>query len=249
MDKEFYAVVFRAGSSGRFIANIIWGSMFPNKYSFKVSTYNSAHEQSVWAGTTRIKAFSRIPLWFWSDKNFFNRVVLTSNPAMITCHSMGDFNNFFERFPFGKIVIITLQESDLPEVYANSILKNGVASFKQHRNDPQTSYILNMYKKKYGNYPTVDDLDDDFLRELIPMYFKSVSGLAYAGDSYFMNVNIDSAFSSKVLSLPYSDIVNNKVLTLSKISDFIKKDIPKNVIDFYDEYLEGRQQLLSKYIL
>ena len=68
-------------------------------------------------------------------------------------------------------------------------------------------------------------------------------------DRYFMDITIPQDYSSSILTLSYSEIMNNKNSTLTNISTFINKPTPNSVSNFYDMYLNGRKELLEKYIL
>jgi hypothetical protein len=245
MEKEFYAILFRAGSSGRFIANLVWGSIYPNKYSFTTSDYNSTHVQTPWSTTFEFKTERSIHIW--RDKKLFDRIELLTYPAMITAHLEVKFDDFFTKFPFGKIIMITLNEDDFFEVNSNSLLKNGFENFTSQRMDyPDKIYIVNKYKEKFGVNPVGKNFSDEFKKEILMPYFDSVN--RYRVDKSFSNVEVPEQYQSKVLLLPYSEIVNDKKLTLDNISNFINRNIPSNVIQFYDEYIDGRNQLVEKYM-
>ena len=248
MGQEFYVILFRAGSSGRFIGNLIWGSLFPNRYSLTVSEYNSSHNQTMWADTYRT-LIQPTPVWFWQSKDFFNRIELLSNPAMIATHSQINLNDLFDKFPFSKVIFINIKETDLPEIYANCMLKNGFERFNNPgANLAELSVIHNKYKEKYNTKPVLNNFDDDFIRETIKSYVDLLLKNSEK-DRYFINESIPQKYSSNVLRLPYSEITNDKNTTLTNISNFIGKPIPNNVSNFYDTYLNGRQQLLERYML
>ena len=248
MGQEFYVILFRAGSSGRFIGNLIWGSLFPNKYSLTVSEYNSGHNQTMWATTYKTSEFP-IPPWFWHSKSFFRNIELVSDPAMITIHSQINLDDFFIKFPFSKVIFITVKETDLPEVYANCMLKNGFEQFtSKNASTAEIVYIHNKYREKYNTKPVLTNFDDDFMRETMKSYVDLLLKNSEK-DRYFINESIPQKYSSNVLKLPYSEITNDKNTTLTNISNFIGKPIPNNVSNFYDTYLNGRQQLLERYML
>lgn len=245
MGQEFYAILFRAGSSGRFVGNLVWGSIYPNRYSFTTSDYNSTHTQTPWG--TSFKFNTERLMYLWREKNIFDKIQLLSNKALITAHSTVNFDEFFTKFPFGKLILVTLTEDDLFEVYSNSLLKNGFENFKSSRMDyPDKIYILNKYKEKFGVNPIDDNFSDEFKKELLIPYFNST--FKVGADNYFMNVVIPDEYKSKILLLPYNQLVNDKNLTLRNISAFINRNIPSNIIRFYDEYLNGRNQLVEKYM-
>lgn len=246
MEQEFYVILFRAGSSGRFIGNLVWGSIYPNKYSFTISNYNSTHNQTPWASTYKFTVEHSMHLW--RDKNLFEKIKLLSNPAMITAHSNFNFESFFSKFPYGKLIIITLTEDDKFEVNSNSLLKNGFENFKSPRMDyPDKIFIINRYKQKFKTEPTDGNFPDEFKKELLVPYFNSYSWTS--SDRYFINLSVPDEYQSKILLLPYSQILNDKQKTLENISSFIKRNIPKNISDFYDRYIEGRKQLVEKYMI
>jgi hypothetical protein len=245
MEKKFYAILFRAGSSGRFIGNLIWGSIYPNKYSFTTTDYNSTHTQTPWGSTFKFKTDMSIRIW--RDRNLFDKVEILSDPAMITAHLAVGFDYFFTKFPFGKIIMITLNENDLFEVSCNSLLKNGFENFQSERMDyPDKIYIVNKYKEKFGVNPVDNTFSEEFKKDILIPYFDSMNGTRI--DKSFMNVEVPEQYTSNVLLLPYSEIVNNKELTLGNISRFINRNIPNNVVKFYDKYIDGRNQLVEKYM-
>lgn len=248
MEQEFYVILFRAGSSGRFIGNLIWGSLFPNKYSLTVSEYNSSHNQSPWGTTVKINQNPRTA-WFYGDRKFYDKIEFTSTPAMICVHSQLNFDDFFTKLPFSKIVFISLNNVDLREVYINCILKNGFENFNidgVYKTDKV--YVHNRYKKIYGINP-IGNFDNDFIKNTAESYADIMLEHSYRRDNYFLNPSIPNEYSKNILVLNYSDIVFDKNKILNNISTFINKHIPDNVSNFYDTYLDGRKQLLEKYML
>lgn len=247
MGQEFYAVLFRAGSSGRFVGNLVWGSIYPNRYSFTTSDYNSTHTQTPWGTTFEFIVDKSMSTW--GDKNFFKKIKLLSDCAMVTAHANVNFETFFDLFPIGKIILITLKETELKEVYINTILKNGFENLeKRDLRFPEISYIFNKYKEKFGMSPTDQVIDEDTKREICKLYSELLYNNKRNTEDYWLNPKIPENHASKVLLLPYSEIVNDKDTTLKNISNFIEKDIPKNISDFYDRYIEGRNQLVEKYM-
>ena len=75
MEQEFYTISFKSGSSGRLIANLIWGSIYPNKYSFSISAFNSTHEQTPWVSTVNSKTH-KINANTWKNKDFKIKIQL-----------------------------------------------------------------------------------------------------------------------------------------------------------------------------
>ena len=244
MGQEFYAVLFRAGSSGRLIGNIIWGSLFPNKYSFTTSQYNSTHTQAPWGDTFKFN--TEIYTHIWRDINFFNKIEILSNPALLTSHTRPNFDNFFTKFPFGKLVVITLNQPDIFEVCCNSMLKNGFENF-EFANNSEKIYIINQYKQKFGMPPTSNNFSEEFKKDILIPYYNTV--IKENMEKHFMNLTVPEQYASQILLLPYSMIVNDKESTLNNISNFINKNIPNNVVKFYETYLLGRNELVNKYMI
>ena len=201
----------------------------------------------MWANTYRT-LIQPTPVWFWQSKNFFDRIELLSNPAMIATHSQINLNDLFDKFPYSKVIFITIKETDLPEIYANCMLKNGFERFDSPgANLAELSFIYNKYKEKYNIVPT-NNFSDDFIRDTTESYVNLMLKNSHK-DRYFMDITIPQDYSSSILTLSYSEIMNNKNSTLTNISTFINKPTPNSVSNFYDMYLNGRKELLEKYIL
>ena len=129
------------------------------------------------------------------------------------------------------------------------MLKNGFEQFtSKNASTAEIVYIHNKYREKYNTKPVLTNFDDDFMRETMKSYVDLLLKNSEK-DRYFINEHIPQKYSNSVLTLPYSEITNDKNTTLTNISNFIGKPIPNNVSNFYDTYLNGRQQLLEKYML
>ena len=102
-----YVVAFRNGTSGRFIANIMWMLIHNLPSDLKFTDENSAHNHNPWCGTWKyITGEHNKP-----DVYKIWEFVAPDNGLFIT-HVYPDFNVINERMPDLRSIIITYSKED-----------------------------------------------------------------------------------------------------------------------------------------
>lgn len=248
MDQESYIISFRAGSSGRLVGTIIWGSISENSYEYRLTTFNSTHIQTPWATSVNLEETKKQSInSIWRSNNIYSTMELVENPALITVHSEPNFKIIFSRFPKAKIVIISLTEKDILEVATNSLLKNGLENIQNNANtnNLEISFLKDQYKKHFGKEFNGEHIPIELRRQFFLDYSNRITREIRA--SYFINPIVPKEHLGNTLILSYHDIMHDMQYTLNEISKFINRDIKPELIDLYQKYLEGREKVIREY--
>lgn len=245
--KDTYIVAFKAGSSGRLIANIIWGLLDNTNYECVLTDFNSTHNFTPYATSFDLSLMPDSMRMF-SDPKIYSYFTFTSNPGIITVHPYPDFNAIRERFPNTKIIIISYNDNDIDEISGNSLLKNGFENLLSNniRHNNETKFISLIYKKMFHEEYIGQSLDESSMREIFSRYYKIVFFEFY--NSQFINPIVPVDFVNKTLVLEYREICTDMQGVLNKISKFTNADIQNGVVQLYEDYLIGRHQLIDTHM-
>lgn len=241
MDSQ-YIVAFKAGSSGRFVANLLWGLINPVHYEYKLSEYNSTHNFSPYSISFEIVKKSDRP---FNEPDLYNNLKFTSSPAVAVTHVYPNFDVINDRFPNIKTIIIAIDKKDIPEIAGNSLLKNGfeqlqLLDYKSGHNHC-TSFISNQYQLEFNEPYKGQEIPLYFQKELFKRYEQLFKLEVIASNFISPKIpNID-----KTLIIDYHDLCHKQEFILKKLSEFTGKEINNRVIDLYQKYMEGREKLIN----
>lgn len=245
MIDETFIVSFKAGSSGRFLSNIVWTLLKNIDYELKLSNYNSTHNSTPFATSFIINDFSSTKPF--SDKNIFSNFTFIENPGLITVHSYPDFNVISEKFPNTKVIIISILEKDIDEISCNSLLKNGLENlFNNKKNTHAVEIFLEEYKNVTNEEFVGQMLSMEVKQKIFHNYKIRFSNQLVPGE--FLDPKIPIDFTKKTLLLNYDQIINNMDLTLEKLCNFVNRNCRPAVINYYKNYLIGRKHILDNEI-
>lgn len=252
MDEEVYIISFQAGSSGRFLGNIVWGTLKDVVYTYHLSKFNSAHKQSPWGTSYSI---DNLPSYIdrlqrWRYPNLYNYVTILEDPALIVVHMPPDFEKVYSRFPNAKIIVISYTIDDIPEIISNNLLKNGIEYFVDNTSDipinPDVIFLKKRYKEKFKQ---------DFAGQEIPIDVKKEFFLEYSNilgpkikSTFYTNPIVPDKYKDRVLILPFHEMMHDKNKVLDKISKITGRTIKDTMVSFYDDYLMGRADLIKNHM-
>lgn len=255
-----YSVSFLPGSSGRFISNILYCLLNDIELEVEYDDSNSAH------GTTLYKSnvdFSRIPTHKYqaATNNIqlfrYLRFFSMDYQGVLPTHSYPvtedlDINPYNDTF---KMLIIGLTDNNLLEVNTNHIVKN-------------IWPLLN--KLKSNGFEELSEVDkaymDDTVKSLIeykinflkldkPDVVEKYATMASETQKQavyvrFLNPQISPKYIDKTLVLQYSDIFT-KTSTgykgLDILSEWVSKKPSASLLNNYNKYVEGRQELVDSF--
>lgn len=246
MMADQYIVSFKSGSSGRFIANLIWSLITDSKYEYILSDFNSTHNFSPYATSFDL---SDVPPGdrLYSNPETYKYFNFTRNPGVITLHAYPDFQVIGERFPDAKIVIVSYSNADLPEITGNSLLKNGLENIL--RGGPSCNdsmFFSTVYEGAFNQPYTGQPIPVDKMAEIFNKYQHRVSREFY--NSKFVNPEIPPDFTDKTLVINYSDLCRDQSGTVNKLCSFTRSTPKDSMVQLYDSYLQGRARLVGAYM-
>lgn len=254
MNEELYIITFAAGSSGRFLANILYSSLVPEMYinGPDYTKFNSAHKFNPYS-TTYVYPVTWDTSKFYHIYSLFQileNLILVNDPAVIAVHARPNFDKLEKKFSNYKLIVITLTENDLIEVVSNSLLKNGFEYFSDEQTqkikNPAVVFIQNIYKQKYGVSYTGQEIPINERKDFFDKWYNSSANTVRK--SYQFNPVIPDKVKDKVMLLPFHDIMTDMPSTLNKISKLINRPISDQSMVLYETYLENRKMMLEKFM-
>lgn len=252
MIKESYIVAFRAGSSGRFISNILYGMLTGSEgLNFKLSQYNSTHLDNKHGGTFKIIDHSLTTPSFssnFSNENFYQNFIINEDPGIVHTHVPPKYSIIKNRYPDTKIIIISFTENEEVEIIYNSFLKNGLEDLENNNfkpTNPDSRLFCKLYFKLFDEYYNGQRLSIGQKQQIlteVENYMKEDPTL-----SYYRNPVIAEDYIDKTLVIYYDDIVHNSDKIIGQLQKFSgKTEVDITIKQYYNAYLDGRKKLIEQ---
>jgi hypothetical protein len=149
------------------------------------------------------------------------------------------------RFKNAKIIIISIDEDDLPEIMTNTVYKYWIA---KNISEFQLVRLKRLYNEFYGfDMQDIKSLDKEF----IDFWIKQLCVLAIDHPTIksYANSNIDPD-SKNVLIVKYKDfhtVENDSYVFLNKLNKFIDSKITDDVVDKYNLYLQKHLSFIEEF--
>jgi hypothetical protein len=254
MIKESYIVAFRAGSSGRFISNILYGILTESEgLNFKLSQYNSTHLDNKHGGTFKLIDIGLTTPSFasnFSNKNFYKNFIFKEDPGIVHTHVPPQYSTIKNRYPETKIVIISFTENEQAEIIYNSFLKNGLEDLENNKfkpNNPDSRLFCKLYFKFFGEHYTGQSLSINQKQQILLEVENCMSGDPML--SYYKNPIISEDYVDKTLVIHYDDIIHNPDKIIDKLQKFSgKTHVDISMRQYYNAYLDGRKKLIEQHM-
>lgn len=240
-----YIVAFKAGSSGRFVANLVWNLLTGTEYEYKLSEFNSTHHFSPYATSFDI---SKVPIGnrLHNDSNIYRYFNFTDSPGLITTHAFPDFDIINERYPNTKIIVISYDTSNVTEITGNSLLKNGFESFKNKLSNNDASFLQIIFKKEFNEPYVGQEIELEKKKVIFEKYNDNVKHEML--NSKFMTATIPEEYRDKVMVLQYSDICNNMEKVIDDLCNFTGKQQTQYIRKLYQDYMTGRNCVINEHM-
>ena len=250
--EESYIIAFRAGSSGRFIANVLYGLLqgsVPDSMKLIPTAFNSAHDSNSFTRTFDMTVdLATRP---GSRDDVYECFTSVKNPGVIPLHTPPKFDIIRKKFPKTKIIIISFTDNELVEILSNSFVKNGIENLSRNSFKPNNGEalmlcltFLKMFGKEYNELTSnIAEMEQVFNQVKISM-IKNDLFL-----KYYKNPIVPEDYVDKTLILSYYDICHNKNKIIEQLLNFSnRKFIDQKILDFYDSYLTGRENLIKTHM-
>jgi hypothetical protein len=254
-----YVVTFRSGTSGRFIANIIWMLIHNLPTDLKFTDVNSAHDHNPWCGTWKyINGAHNKP-----DVYKIWEFVAPDNGLFIS-HTYPDFNVINERMPDLRSIIITYSKDDLLEIATNHIHKHIIPDYRDlvTHNDKEI-FFQHVYEKEYNMYylayikmygkpmkPTPEFFNNrEFIDTMIYLKYDTQLEKYYYHPFFEANTTV---IDDNVLVIKFADIFkqeNDSFVALNQLRRFLKTTISEEtkqaVKSTYTKYVNNRTEFVK----
>jgi hypothetical protein len=234
-----YFVSFFAGTGGRFISGILWSMIRQTEYITTFSKHNSSHSYGEWCRS-----------WggdYTGNSDIYSKFNFSESAGIKHTHIYPNFEQIRNRFSNVKIIIISFEIADIPELVANGVHKNGFERIQD--GSRELNAIKDIYKELYGKeFGTIFTLDEiEAICKYRQKFFESKGIL----NARFTNLPIPNDFLDKTLVIPYKKIFEQNELggytTLNQLAEFTGSQITDNHMKSFQSYVEGRKNFINNY--
>lgn len=255
-----YIVSFRGGTSGRFIANIMWMMLNDLSTELTFTPENSAHNNNPWDKTWEILEPLSAP------GGYTNWKFKVPDGGLVPTHKYPDFKVIRETVPNARFVIITCTDNDLVEIATNMVHKNYIPSCTKFiKTNDKEQFLKEIWKPDYDMYHVehlkmynkIMAINSDLLnnREFVDtmVYLKlDYDNSKIKNTPHKVNDTIIRESDADVLYIKYEDIfkeAESSFVALNQLRDFIKPDNSNEtnnaIANTYLRYLTNRAEFLK----
>ena len=247
---DTYILSFVAGTSGRFLASILWNTINNLNLEIEFTPFNSAHYETPWTNNWDVKLNEPSIEWTVNGPTAYNVFNFTQDKGIMTTHTYPNWDIIRERFSYTKVIIIKYAESDIPEIVANIMYKNGFDLFLSdfQKGKDRKSMVFNsiceihkeLFNTEYdGSYELsltqLEQIFNKMLDKWKPQMLKWTN---------FIDTPIPDDFIDRTLVLSYNEIFNSED-TISKIENFTGYKVNDNSKEAYNVYVSNRNNLIK----
>jgi len=233
MMTKLYIVNYLGGACGAFLTSII-GDFLYGVTPKTISSFGNSHNN------LDLKKFNYSSSnYVMNQDKIYNCIdVIDPTKDVLTCdHIPVDWPDFFQKYPNGTNIILTITLADVPRLWGNFFYKARAEYY-----DPNNSQWWDEWKNRHQ--PLFSEIDDprDMPLDIAEKFLRNDTYLI--SPFYDNNAVIPTEYADKVFHIKMTDIIHNRDLVLDQISHITKKEIPQGVIENYDKYLEAQEHLV-----
>ena len=258
---ELFSIHWIGGSSGAFLRSLtqLYITVADHKSFIKnLSTYNNSHESVLPDG------FNWHPDSFMTHQGYISwmpprhRYVKPLNenlPVFVVDHIEAEYGNFWQRWPLGKILLVSVRSEDQYEIQFNMYWKAFVQYFDAK--NPGNLEHWNVLKKDrhdiFEKYDHPADIsNDDMLAYLFGSKndFETVSRTPSPHEMqpfFSAKGNVPIGKEDKVLRVPYYNLVRTPEYTMELLSSFLGRPTSDGIKEFYYTYIERQNKLIAEH--
>ena len=167
--------------------------------------------------------------------------------GLLSCVVYPNIKIINQRFNKAKIIIISIDEDDLPEVMTNTVYKYWLADKIP---ELKLARLKRIYKEFYGyDLQDIKLLDKKFIDFWIEELCMSILNINDPKIRTYLNPNIDPN-DQNVLVVKYKDfytVENDSYVFLNKLNKFIDSKITDDVVDKYNLYLQKHLRFIEEF--
>jgi hypothetical protein len=247
---DTYVLSFVAGTSGRFLASILWNMINNLDSEIEFTPFNSAHYGTPWTRNWDVKLDEPSIEWTVNGPTAYNIFNFTEDKGIMTTHSYPNWDVIRERFPSTKVIIIQYDDTDIPEMIANIMYKNGfdlfLSDFQKGKDRKSMTFnlICEIHKDLFGaEYDGSYELTIQQLEQIFEKMLEKWRPMMLSWDR-FIDTPVPDDFIDKTMILSYKNIFDTEE-TLSKFMNFTQHSVNDYTKESYRTYVNNRKTLLE----
>lgn len=236
---ETCIVSFVAGTSGRFISNIIYQLLIDSTDKLTWSDEGSAHSNNMFMSSWNLQncVVTTDENLLFNTNDFYENFMFDSTGVAYS-HLFPNFDLLRRRLPDTKIVIISFSLDDKIEISFNNAIKN--LSFGENQ-------FTKIFKNKFGL--DANDNLDLFIDFTIDQMVKTSVKFK---NSKFTDPIIPEDFKDKTLIIQYQDLYKitdtGSYKAFDQIKHFLNNEGNDVIFENYKAYVDKRNALVNNYI-
>lgn len=255
-----YTVSFFPGSSGRFIANILYGLLNDIRFETEWTKENSAHNNTIYKSNID---FSKIPKTNHEAQSNYLRLfkhlqfLQSDYVPVLPTHAYPleeDLDTNPHRYDL-RMLIISLTQNDLLEINTNHIVKNIWPLIDKLKSvgfeglpKEESLYMYDLIKSLAEYKLNLLQLKNiNVVQEYAMLASKKQMQETF---NKFLNTTVSSKYIEKTLIIKYSDLfveTNASYKGLDLLSKWCNKSITLELAETYVRYVKGRNTLISNF--
>lgn len=230
---DAYLVLFPPGGSGHFIVSMLGNFVYNSKLNLSIR--GDAHKKNF---THNYESYS---------SNLWAKLVMTLNvpsfkiinpndetlPIFFNEHFVSNFDIFFERYPKGKIIIITSTEKDILRMRVSAFIK----SFLRNYNNKVFNKNWEIFLKNNQQFINKDP------NKFTEKDYREMLNLVGDSNQYYTEFQTDK----EIYFISYNKIISDMNYTLDLLSKVTEKPITEDMKNDYLHYLSKQEQTLKEY--
>lgn len=234
---ELYYITFLGGTGGNLIANLLYHFIYPEEDCIDFLANGSAHNHEIFNDriyTELLHGFNERPIY-----SYLTPTNNHTNPMIEIDHAIPEWPELFFKFPNCRAIVITVTPNETVRIVSNLFFKI-ICGDKSIVNDAWEKIKINHSYMSNYQYP------DDVPIALVEKYVKedlATQSKMFAVYPFIPDTNFPKDY--KIYPIAYYDIVHNPDKVLSQLEHITGREIPKQVVSMYRNYLELQDILIK----
>ena len=263
-DTECITVNWVGGTSGAALTSLVGYFLYNDMPEYRVSSEGNSHDSLNQQCFNWLKSSHNGPgfpnghVTNFIGHQHYVEPADPNRPLLLFSHHETDYDKYFRRWPKGSIIKITTRFCDRHETLLNSIRKINYQNW-----NPKTNYEWWEQWKlarpdlflKYSSPldVTVEDLRSYILNAPSGATIEELRKKNYQPNrqtdyfEYGQTESIPKQYQSRVLDIPYYNLVRNPEWVLETLSAFLNRPVNDAVKNAYQLYLDKHNSMISKW--
>jgi hypothetical protein len=250
-DTPAYLFCYHAGAGGNFLKILSLSYYYPDEIQEFAFSEGHAHYKlpkhikndytDTWHDSTYKIVYEKckgnLARWqlmtqmYWSSSQFANVTPLDkTKPVTMLVHGPIKFKHYKQRFPKGKVLIVSYDPTDIPVIRGNYFYKRLIVTYDNHLDSTK---FYDTVKKMYNI--SAEHPKDASPEEMNKYFFDVPKNLEHLETLH--------PIDDDIYIIKFSDLMNRKEYVLEQISKMVGLPIPNKARMIYDNYIESQRKL------